>query len=200
MAFRAQLADEDIRDVYDRATKGEPIKAIAIDMGLGAPLVARYVAHRPDVCEGKRRERRQAIGLCLDAGCDYRETAAKSGASIAEVARYVWARAQEERVRNVRTPTAEEIAAATKAMREKANASARARYAAKDAERAARRAERQAGRAARDADIRAAYLAGEPLKSIGQRHGIKPNGVLYICRNLPRRLPRKAKGPRDVRP
>lgn len=201
MALRAQLADEDIRAMLDRASRGEPMKAIAIDMGVNPALVARYLAHRPEVVEGKRRDKRAAIGVCLDAGCDRRETSAKSGASIAEVARFVWARAQEERVRNVRTPTEEELEAAQEAERQRVNAQARARYAAraevrraKHAARDAARAERRAQRATRDADIRAAYLSGEPLASIAARVGLSKQGVLHVCRDLPRRLPRKPKG------
>lgn len=132
MPLYAQLDDEVVVDMLDRAARGESIKSIGIDLGLSEQLVGKYLAHRLEVVDGKRREKRAAIAICLDAGCDYRETAAKSGASVAEVARFVWASREEERARRPKA-TPEEMAEAQEAERVRRNASQRARYAARRA-------------------------------------------------------------------
>ncbi len=189
MPRRRQMADEDVLDVLDRAARGEPIKSIAIDTGIAASIVNKYLAHRLEVVEGKLREKRAAIGVCLAAGCTVPETAARSGASIAQVVRYVWARAQEERVRRPAPPTeapTETTAETTAATTTAAPTEPKWKRELED------RAARVAARRQRREEIRAAYLAGEPLHVIGLRFGICPSAVSRHVVDLPKRRPRRS--------
>ncbi len=186
MPRRARLRDVDIAEVLADARAGKSIKVIAEENDLAPQLVSKYTAHLPEVVDGKRRDKRAAIGIALDAGCTVPEAAERAGARISEVVRYIWASRQEARVRppTVETPTTEtptEPTAETPTMAEP-----------KWKRELDARAARVAARRQRREEIRAAYLAGEPLHVIGLRFGICPSAVSRHVRDLPKRRPRGA--------
>ena len=134
MPIQAATDLEVVREVLERRRKGEPRKAIAMDVGIGRALVDRWTAHMPYDGNGARERRRLAIMKALDEGLDVRSVASRVGCSLRQVIVIIQAIDMQARAfAPVPVPTPEQLEASRLAY----NADQRRRYAARKAHRAA---------------------------------------------------------------